>query len=432
MHIAASRFFIAFLFLSVVCTGETGRNYDHFVIIKFSEVSPDRNIPIVANVPHALEILERGAAFGVHANGIQPRLKAIDGWQADCRRNWHVRSFDDYELLIETNEPARLHREVKTIFQTLGFLPVDPFTGHDNPGKTSVAIMFFDDITFVYGGPLPAIVLRRPTSDSSYQFVGKAAITTGRILERSFGSQRLFYFKEDHTAVLQHMRREYPTAKVLALWNGSGELVLEVDYDYLEWGTHTLKVHRNTEVFAASGGVGSSSLMCPTSGSQFQLSLLDPLRKEPAVLTMTLVISYAGPKLRPISIDLGIEPVAYSNVGGIVCRKFQTVDGILAAQDFGVCGRNLGGVTNWRCLGNARDYLKESWEYSLRYWLGLYSYLNENSFSVPVTVDPTLRQGIEKLWKTCDDCPVDPRNTPHGLGYPQPFGLLRVVAVNMK
>jgi len=399
-----------------------------YVGFKFVDLAPKRDLPVISYVPWAIERLERSSSTKSLTKLQRYHLeKSATGWISDAKPNARMRSYDNYVLEIGTNDPPRLRKDVRAIFRTIGFLPDDPYSSYHRAGQVELEIKFFDELVFVYGGPLPIIVLAQTQDDGPYAFRSSTASSEGHVVRKTLGHRHLYVFQEDHRMVLLKMRREYPIARVLLLWDDSGRKALDTGYDHIEWANDHVTIHRNTEALAAPCGVGSSSFNCRTSGNACQLSLLDPVHREPAVLTMALTVAYVDDKLQPTGVEIGMVPVAAQREGGITCQEFPAVDDILSFKEFGVCGRNLKGVVDWRCLGNAGDYLKESWEASKLYWLGLGAFLEHWKGCVPVTVDPDLKKVLTTLRNTRGGSQVDKRRIPHGVGYSRPWDLLRAV-----
>ena len=76
-----------------------------------------------------------------------------------------------------------------------------------------------------------------------------------------------------------------------------------------------------------------------------------PATGEPTVLTSVIGVAYEGPDLRPQIMTLQISPAAEFDGGAVRCHGFHTKKDIFQAKDYGICGRNIDSVPEWRCLG---------------------------------------------------------------------------------
>lgn len=348
--------------------GSTGAK-DDVVQVSFLEISPNRKLPVLSQVSMAILDLETHGRLVNSVNAVESvRDTNEHGWKSSITPDQSVSSLDDYQMSITSNDIDRASREAPAIFDAMGFIPITDPGENSDVGVVAISISFFGHLAFVYDGPLPVVVLRREEGRGEYQLVGTSTRTEGTVVQRVLDGRSVFLFSEDHHRTLSGMTKEYPVPMFLALWDDEGNRVLQMKYDQLEWADGRLVIVRNTRSLAAPCGRASSSFHCRTSGESCQYSLLDPKSGEPMIQQTLVRLAYENGQLRTTTASLRAESASGFSGDSVSCADFQSRTDILNGSGFGVCGMNIDGAHEWRCLGDSRLYYQESLDLSKQYW----------------------------------------------------------------
>jgi hypothetical protein len=331
-------------------------------------------------------------------------------------------SFDDYQVSMLTNDPDRAKADARAVFKAIGFIPVDEFSEDFQRGEVSVSVSFFGDLVFLFGQPLPIILLERTSHEGSYRYKSNSPATQGRVSQATLGGVPVYFYDEDHARTLASARREYPASRWLVVWDHLGRQSFRARYDELAWTDDRLEVVRNTLALEAPCGRGSSSYNCHTSGNACQVSLLDPVTGEPVVLRTTIGLAYDGGGLGTTGTTFQLLPEEEFVGHAVSCIRFHSTADILRESEFGGCGVNIDGDPRYRCLGTPEGYLQESQEASLRYWFTLKKELDSPREDEIIDINPALATVLQALphIEQPDMTRFDP---PRGLGYRDAFGL---------
>jgi hypothetical protein len=292
-------------------------------------------------------------------------------------------------LRVFTNDSSRFRTEAPEIFRALAFVP-------DTDGDVLTA-SFFDDLLFLYGGPVPVLVMKKESGAPSYVYLSHAPVGEGRVLRGSIGGRSVYWFQEDTDRVVSKLRVPEPRAPILVLWDSDGNQRMFTRYNRLEWHVDSLKIIGDTCALKARCSLDSSAVRCYERHAVCQLSLLDPVRWRPTVLRTTMEVGYLGGRLEIRGVLLTLEYAPDRVAKCLSCEPFRTIDEIRGHCRFGVCGANLNGVSSWRCLGDFESYLQESRERSSQYWQELLRRIDARVWGSIVSTDPSLNRAFDSV-----------------------------------
>lgn len=388
----------------VVSSGEFGT-----VSVSYQTVSPDGSLPVVQYPTGELVDLEYALKRGLGRPHLRTMVPFVEGSVP--------------ALTISTNDPDRLASESRGIFAALGFYPLPE--AHETSSGTSdqASASFFDDLLFLYGGPLPVVVMRALGDTGHYEYLGFSPGMPGEVVRGFLGDRPVFWFQEDVDAASSRARIPMPDSAILVLWDAAGRLAFKVRYSALEWREETLDITGNMSTIQATCATGSSAVMCWTRSAVCQLSLLDPVSWEPAVLQTRISIRYSRDLLQVERVHLSLDTPADAGGGYLTCEDFHTVQDILDFSQFGICGSNIDGVAESRCLGSPEGYLGQSREVSRRFWLELRELLQTGKGDFAIAGDARLMTALESLGPDSDQASE--------AGIPVPLGLGRLDAILM-
>ncbi len=412
MKSASIVFFVGILIsLNPLSASSLTTDYE-VVSISYQIASPDQSLPVVQNVTD--ELMQRESA-----------LKG-----GECRSNQKTAVPESEEvnpvLAVMTNDPDRLLSESPAVFRTLGFFPSSRIDTLESLPTDPIYASFFGELLFLYGGPLPVVIMKKSIGTEEYVYISHVPVTVGRVLEQFLNDRKVYWFSEHTAEVAPLSKKSSPSAARLVIWDESGKLALRIRYNALEWNENSLAIIGNTGVFASTCAPESSAIMCWGKSTTCQLSLLDPYSWEPTVLQTRITMRYVGENLQIDHVRLSLASPQEFKDDFLACETFQTTADILRHPHFGVCGRNLQGITKWRCLGSPDGYLRESQKASQLFWIEVGRQLELEQGSLQLTVDSGITRALASLGADAA-LSANANGVPAGLGHLDALSMINAV-----
>jgi hypothetical protein len=360
------------------------------VMISLAEISPDKSIPIVDS--SALNLDASGnTRWGVQHSG-QSQVgspKQEGGWETELNFEPDV-DLDQVSIPIRTNDPEALRSSASRVFSALGMIPIvgldvsSQIRNEDLTTIEQIGVDFFDRLVFVYGPQIPTAVLVVPKNGEPVRVtdVDSAGIhlPLSSIVELTIGLRQAFVVSPDPELFTS---KRPAVAKVpVMVWSDVGERVVGKGWTGAlvnEYSTdqNQLIVSSNIgyldDLYAMFDAVDCGS-------KHYQLSLLDPRSRDPAVLQIQVRLSYHSQKLMVDGLSLDLYP-AHSFHGSLLCCEPVLDRNPPEFTRFGE-GRWNDSRTHWTYSGTPEGYFRASWEASRAFWQNLADFLSSNELGI--------------------------------------------------
>jgi hypothetical protein len=376
----------------------TGGVLDHqTAFLEVRAISPNRSIPVVANFGTFLISSEARFARSGSRSGPGSNLKTSHGWTTDTDFGPSV-EIDSVRIPIISNDPARLQTLAPMVFSALGGIPLLGMSGRgeltpdDFAGLEPITIDVFTNAVFVYGPPIPTVVLKLQNSVPGTEVSGLDVMTMrlphSSIHEIEIASGRLYIHSSQPGSYSD--LGTYPTKDPLLIWDDFGNLVAGSGwkgprYDSFEVSNGDLVVYSNVG-FLGGRLFSENAIDCGSKNNQ--VSLVDPVSKEPLVMQFRASFEYDSNELSPKSLSMEVYSTA-SFDGDVASCRWIPVISEYQGDDYGG-GRWNSDRTKWTFSGTREGYLEESVEISRRYWRHIADLLNAEN-GPKIQIGPSLK-----------------------------------------